>query len=112
MATDNPFKLSQLYTGLTRAIWTNNPTPRGRTAVMDHNLQRIYTDLLIDQVTVPGNSLPQEAISLSRLNLRRIKATAEQSLSRTGLDDETNAHLMETIARIDRALEADRITNF
>ena len=35
-----------------------------------------------------------------------------RALQRSGLDDETNAHLMESIARIDRALEASRYTGF
>jgi hypothetical protein len=79
---------------------------------MDHNLQRVYTGKLIAQVTMPHPALPQDAIALSRLNLRRIRATAQQALAKTGLDDETNAHLMETVARIDRALDASRITGF
>jgi hypothetical protein len=109
---DKPFKLSQLYNGLTRAIWTNNATPRGRTAAWDRNLQRIYTQRLIWQVTMPYPGTPQDAMALSRLNLRRIRQAANTALQQSGLDDETNAHLMETIARIDRALDAKRITMF
>jgi hypothetical protein len=109
---DEPFKLSDMYTGLTSAIWTKNAIPTGRTAGMERNTQRIYTQRLINQVTMPFPGTPPDAISLSRLNLTRIKRTASSSLSQSGLDDETNAHLMETIARIDRALDADRLINF
>jgi hypothetical protein len=64
------------------------------------------------QVTTPNMFSPPDAIELSRLNLRRIRNSANTALQRQGLDDETNAHLMETVARIDRALNAQRITGF
>ena len=64
------------------------------------------------QVTTPHPFLPPDAVELSRLNLRRIRGSANTALQRQGLDDETNAHLMETVARIDRALDAQRITGF
>ena len=110
--TTDAFKLSELYSTLTKSIWTDNLTPNGRTATWDRNLQRVYTDMLIQQVVQPYPVTPQDAVSLSRLNLTRIKSSAQSALSRKGLDDETNAHLMETIARVDRALTAGRETNF
>jgi hypothetical protein len=106
------FKLSELYSTLTRSIWTGNATPSGRTAGWDRNLQRTYTDMLIQQVVQPYPMIPQDAIALSRLNLTRIRGAAQTGLARQGLDDATNAHLMETIARIDRALDASRQTNY
>lgn len=109
--TDKPFKLSELYNGLTGAIW-GDPTPAGKTAIMDRNLQRLYTGRLIAQITTPYPGTPADAISLSRLQLRRIRNTANTALQKQGLDDETNAHLMETVARIDRALDARRVTTF
>ncbi|MCI0451986.1 MAG: zinc-dependent metalloprotease [Candidatus Latescibacteria bacterium] len=110
--TDNSFRLSDLYATLTKSIWTDNLTPNGRTATWDRNLQRVYTDMLIQQIVQPYPVTPQDAVSLSRLNLTRIKNAAQSGLQRKGLDDETNAHLMETIARVDRALTASREANF
>jgi Met-zincin/Domain of unknown function (DUF5117) len=110
--TDDAFKLSEVYTTLTKAVWTDNVTPKGRTAAWDRNLQRVYTDMLIQQVVQPYPVTPQDAVALSRLNLARIRGEAQTALQRKGLDDETNAHLMETIARVDRALTAGRETNF
>ena len=110
--TTNPFKLSELYSSLTKAIWTDNLTPNGKTAAWDRNLQRVYTDMLIQQVVQPYPVTPQDAVALSRLTLTRIKSSAQSGLARKGLDDETNAHLMETIARVDRALNASREANF
>jgi hypothetical protein len=106
------FKLSELYATLTKSIWTGNVTPAGRTAGWDRNLQRTYTDMLISQVVTPASVTPEDAIALSRLNLSRIRGAAQTGLAKQGLDDATNAHLMETIARIDRALDANRQANF
>jgi len=110
--TADAFKLSELYSTLTKAIWTDNLTPNGKTAAWDRNLQRVYTDMLIQQVVQPYPVTPQDAVALSRLTLTRIKSSAQSGLQRKGLDDETNAHLMETIARVDRALNASREANF
>jgi hypothetical protein len=109
---DKPFKLSQVYSALTREIWTDNAAPRGQYAGLERNLQRVYLNRLIIQVTTPHPYLPEDAIELSRLNLRRIRGAANTALQRQGLDDETNAHLMESVARIDRALEAQRVIGF
>lgn len=110
--SDDSFQLSEMYSALTKSIWTGNAIPSGRTAVWQRNLQRTYTDMLIQQVVSPFPVTPQDAVALSRLNLSRIRGAAQSNLSKSGLDDATNAHLMETIARIDRALDASRQTNF
>ncbi len=110
--SDDAFKLSELYGTLTKSIWTDRAAPQGRTATWDRNLQRTYTDMLIQQVVEPSPLTPQDAVALSRLNLTRIRGAAQSTLARPGLDDATNAHMMETIARIDRALDANRQTNF
>jgi hypothetical protein len=109
---DKPFKLSQVYGALTREIWTGDPAPTGRYAGLQRNLQRLYVYRLINQLLTPHMALPPDATELSRLNLRRIRGAASTALQRPGLDDETNAHLMETVARIDRALNAQRISGF
>jgi hypothetical protein len=106
--SDDAFKLSELYSTLTKSIWTSRMAPKGRTATWDRNLQRLYTDMLIQQVVTPNGMTPQDAIALSRLNLVRIQSAAKGQLAAKGLDDDTNAHLMDTVARIDRALNASR----
>ncbi len=109
---DKPFKLSTVYSTLTREIWTNNPTFRGQYAGLHRNLQRVYVNRLIQQIIAPFSGTTFETVELSRLNLRRIMSSAETALKKQGLDDETNAHLMETIARIDRALGADLLIGY
>jgi len=105
-------KLSELYGGLTKKIWTSNTTPSGRTAAVDRNVQRAYTQILINNVMMPNPAMPFDGVALSRLHLQRIKRAAQAGLSKSGLDDETNAHLTETIARIDRVLDANRISPY
>jgi hypothetical protein len=68
--------------------------------------------ILTNQIVTPHPGTPQDGISLSRLHLKRIEGYANKALQKPGLDDETNAHLMEQLARIERALEADRMTGF
>jgi hypothetical protein len=109
---EDAFMLSELYGTLTKSIWTGNMIPKGKTAVWDRNLQRVYTDMLIQQVVTPYPVTPDDAVSLSRLNLSRIRGAAQSALATKGLDDETNAHLMESVARIDRALNAGREADF
>jgi Met-zincin len=106
------FKLSEMYSTITKAVWTDRMAPKGRTATWDRNLQRTYTDMLIQQVLTPTPVTPQESVALSRLSLTRIRAAANSQLAVKGLDDDTNAHLMETVARIDRALNASREAGF
>jgi hypothetical protein len=110
--SDDAFRLSELYSTLTKSIWSSRMAPKGRTATWDRNLQRVYTDMLIQQVVTPYPITPQESVALSRLSLTRIRSAAQTQLAAKGLDDETNAHLMETVARIDRALNASREAGF
>lgn len=110
--SDDAFKLSEMYATMTKSIWTSRLAPKGRTATWDRNLQRLYTDILISQVVTPSGATPQDAIALSRLNLTRIRSAAQGQLAVKGLSDDTNAHLMETVARIDRALNASREAGF
>jgi hypothetical protein len=107
-----PFRLNELYGSLTKVIWMDKLTPSGRAAGMDRNLQRIYTQKLIIQVTTPFPGTPQEAIALSRLHLQRIRSATNTTLQKGNLGDDAQAHMIETIARIDRALESSRISNF
>jgi hypothetical protein len=53
-----------------------------------------------------GPEVPEDARSLSRLHLKRIDGRVEGALEREALDDFTRAHLEETHARIQRALDA------
>jgi hypothetical protein len=103
---DDSYDLSDLFSGLTQAIWYGNMTPAGRTAVMQRNLQRIYLDKLISMTVKPSGIVPHEAVALARLHLTRLQSRIDQASKQAGLGDEALAHLAESKARIDRALDA------
>ena len=104
--TDDPYPLSELFSSLTDAIWLTDMTPGGKTAVMQRNLQRIYLDKLVWMTVKPYYGLPPEAVALARLQLTRLQSRVDQASRQGGLGDEALAHLVESKARIDRALDA------
>jgi hypothetical protein len=73
---------------------------------MQRNLQRIYLDKLISMVVKPYAGTPHEAVALARLHLTRLQSRIDQASRQGGLGDESLAHLAESKARIDRALDA------
>ncbi|NIM20456.1 MAG: DUF5117 domain-containing protein [Candidatus Latescibacteria bacterium] len=109
---ENPFQLSEMFGSLTKSIWLDNPTPSGRTAAMQRNLQRIYLRWLVRMVVKPFLGTPDDAIALARWNLRSIRTTINSAIQRKGLGDAANAHLFESLARIDRALDAKLQSSF
>jgi hypothetical protein len=104
--SEDPYRLAELFSSLTDSIWLKNLTPGGRTAVMNRNLQRIYLDKLIWMTVKPYSGLPPEAVALARLQLTRLQPRIDQTSKQGGLSDEALAHLVESKARIDRALDA------
>jgi hypothetical protein len=74
-------------------------------------LQRAYVDILADLVVEPDPRAPDDARALARLQLTRIDARAQRALGASGLGDNTRAHMLESRARIKRALEARRDTD-
>ena len=107
--------MGELFETLREAVWAEleRPArPREITAVR-RNLQRAHLDrleTLLLQESLPGiggeTTIPPDARSLARAELealRRRLATAEGAAD--GLSRETRAHLAESRARAERALE-------
>ena len=106
---------------LTDAIWSElDPDPPRATEVNSfrRNLQRTYTDRLIDfmldtttwvTISFAGADqldVPEDVRSLARLELEELSGRIERVLDRGTVDRPTRAHLRETKVRIDRALDA------
>jgi hypothetical protein len=106
---------------LTDAIWSELDAQPPRAPSINsfrRNLQRTYTDRLIDYlldttswITItPGDAdqvtVPEDVRSLARLELRELSQQIDRALAGGSLDRTTRAHLSETKERIDRALEA------
>jgi hypothetical protein len=75
------------------------------------NLQRRHleqmTRILLDVRATPMSpSVPEDARSLARHDLTSLSRRVGQTMNLESLDTNTRAHLAESKARIDRALEA------
>ena len=109
------FRMSELFDRLTRTLW--GEVGSGSAAALKslegpstrRELQRGYVDRLATIVVNPAPGTPDDARALARLQLVRIDAKAAQTLAgKLPLGDYTRAHLLESRARIKRALEAQR----
>src|SRR5262249_58946877 len=71
--------------------------------------QRALVDRMATYVVDPPAGAPDDARALARLALTRVDSRCAKALAAaTPLGDNTRAHLLETRARIRRALEAGR----
>jgi hypothetical protein len=109
------FRMSELFDRLTKMTWgevgggsasamkaLDGPTTR-------RDVQRAYIDRLAQMVVTPPPGLPDDARALARLQLTRIDSRAARALAgQAAMGDYTRAHLLESRARIRRALDASR----
>jgi hypothetical protein len=107
-----PYRLSEHFDRLTRALWgeVGGAAPAGMKALdgtsTRRDVQREYVDRLAAMVTGATN-VADDAQALARLQLQRVDARCARVLAAaTPLGDNARAHLLESRARIKRALEA------
>lgn len=113
-----PYKLSEHMDRLTRGLWSEVGGPSAA-AVQSldgpntrRDLQRQYVDRLAQMIVSPPPGLPDDARALARLQLTRIDARAARALATAvPIGDATRAHLLESRARIQRALDASLATS-
>ena len=108
-------RMSELFDRLTRMTW--GEVGGGSAAAMKaldgpttrRDVQRAYVDRLAQMVVSPPPGLPDDARALARLQLTRIDGRVARALAaQAPMGDYTRAHLLESKARIRRALEAQR----
>ncbi|HEY6196427.1 MAG TPA: zinc-dependent metalloprotease [Candidatus Eisenbacteria bacterium] len=112
------YRLAEHFDKLTRALWGEvggvNPVAI-RSLEGPHTrreLQRVFVDRMANMVADPPAGAPDDARALARLALTRIDARCARALAVPApMGDDTRAHLLETRARIKRALEAGRETD-
>lgn len=117
-STGDIFTSSEMLQTLTGAVWSELDTG-SNVSSFRRNLQRRYTDQLIRQLhdspawTAGAQQIkmPEHVRSLSRLELYELSRRIESVLDGRSTDRDTQAHLTESRARIDRALEASVTTN-
>jgi len=117
--TSATYRPGALFQDLTGAIWSELDAG-GAPSINSfrRNLQRTYTDLLIElmmgktswiTITLAGADqmeAPEDVRSMARLELSELSSQIDEALDASNLDRDTRAHLTETQARIDRALNA------
>ena len=110
-----PFRMSEYFDRMTKMLWgeVNTPIPAGFKALdgtsTRREIQRAYVDRLASMVVRPEPGAPDDARALARLQLQRIDSRCSKVLAAgVTMGDYSRAHLLETRARIKRALEAGR----
>jgi hypothetical protein len=97
--------LAEVHQGVRESIWTEVDSSDNIDSVR-RGLQRLHLEKLIGLVVKPQPGVPEDASALARADLKTLRVGIRTSLSTGGLDAYTRAHLDETLATIDAALEA------
>lgn len=103
----NTLTVAELFKTLDRSIWTEEIN-RENVSDLRRELQRAHLDLLIPMALSQSRGVPNDARDLARAELSQLKARLTNALPKA-TDDYTSAHLIESLARIDRALDAKAI---
>ena len=103
-AADEVFTMDELFVGLRQAIWSELDEGASVNSFR-RNLQRVHLRILTDLV-LRAESAPEDARTLARADLKKLNERIGRALDRGTLDAYTQAHLDETQARIEAALEA------
>ena len=107
------YTVAEYFRTLSDGIWSEVGSARAPRGIdsFRRNLQRAYltrmTDKLLDQRNPMATPTPEDVRSLARYELTTLSQRIGHALAAGGSTDvATRAHLMESKARIDRALEA------
>lgn len=100
--------LPELMSTLTESVWTEAWNAPGRNAgPLRRELQRIWTDRLVELLLAPPEGMQGDARALARLELSRIDERLGKRLAPPyDFDAYTEAHLRDVRERIGRALAA------
>lgn len=104
-ADDEPFTMAEMFMELREAIWAELSEPSNINSFR-RALQRAHLEHLISMLVTPGYGIPEDACTLVRTDLVDLKTSIEHIRSDAALDASTQAHLDETLARVDAALQA------
>jgi hypothetical protein len=99
------YTMSDVFQDVRRAIWSEVTAGRNIDG-MRRNLQRAHLGILVDLVTNTNLPVPEDAVTLARVDLRTLKGAIGTALSGSALDTITRGHLEDSLARINAALDA------
>jgi hypothetical protein len=119
-AGEETLSIAELFDALTTGIWTEvgwNGRAARSVDSFRRNLQRSHLEELVDKLldrrggppSAFNPATPEDARSLARYELTRLSRRIAQVAGSGSLDRMTRAHLAESKARIDRALEASLV---
>lgn len=99
------YTMAEVFTDLRRAIW-NEIVTKTNINSFRRRLQRYHLDKDIDMVLEANPDIPEDARTLARNDLKVLQGAIPGALANPNIDLITRAHLEESKARIDAALEA------
>ena len=102
---EEKFTMSELFVTLRNSIWSEL-ADRNNINSYRRGLQRIHLENLINMILDTNSGLSYDAIILARQDLIELQQKIKNSQHMFGLDEMTKAHLSESSARIESALQA------
>ncbi|MGI8895077.1 MAG: zinc-dependent metalloprotease [Casimicrobiaceae bacterium] len=99
------FRLSELYTTLHGAIWSELKTGRD-IDLFRRNLQREHTNRVASALLRSAASMPADARALLRVEAKTLRTEIAAAQKRSSYSPEAKAHLVEALATLDEALRA------
>tara|TARA_Y100001968_G_scaffold183875_1_gene168418 strand:- start:569 stop:3178 length:2610 start_codon:yes stop_codon:yes gene_type:complete len=101
---EDKFTMSELFLTLRKSIWSEL-NDRQNINSFRRGLQRIHLETLIDIIIEKDSATNYDAIILARQDLIEIQKLIKNSQHMFGLDEMSKAHLSESSARIESALQ-------
>lgn len=102
---EDVYSMTEAFQDVRRAIWSEVAAGKNISSTR-RNLQRAHLGILVDLVTNRQLQVPEDAITLARLDLRTLKGAIGTAISGGTLDTISRAHLEESLAQINAALDA------
>jgi hypothetical protein len=99
------FRLSELYTSLHRAIWSEVRNGQ-EISPLRRNLQREHLARVANALVRPAPTMPADARALLRQDARALRDELKAVPTRSALSKETQAHIAESLSTLDEALKA------
>lgn len=107
--TENTVTIPELMSALTESIWSEVLTSPGQNIETNRrDLQRNHLNRMVKLITEAPDDMPADARSVARQQLKTLRNQLEARLSPPTYDfnDYTQAHLEESVSRIEAALQA------
>ena len=102
---EKPFTMAELFQDIRKTIWQELETGKNINSYK-RELQRMHLYVLTQIVLSSVTMLPHDAVTLARADMNNIKDQIDARLKAGNLDTYTSAHLEETRAKIEAALQA------